>query len=33
MTIDVGSRPATLVIAGLTRFTTETAPYHLEISQ
>ena len=32
MTIDIGSRPATLVISGLTRFTTEPAPYHLEIS-
>ncbi len=32
MTISVGARPATLVISGLTRFTTEPAPYHLEIS-
>lgn len=32
LAIRVGSRPATVVIAGLTRYTTETAPYHLEVS-
>lgn len=30
-TIDVGASPAVLAISGLTRFTTVSAPYHLEI--
>jgi hypothetical protein len=33
VTVTVGARPATLVIAGLTRYTTQTAPYRVEVSQ
>ena len=32
LTVTVGSQPATVVISGLTRFTDEKAPYHLDIS-
>jgi immune inhibitor A len=32
LTITVGARPATLVISGMTRYTTEPAPYHVTIS-
>ena len=32
MTVEVGSSPAYLVISGLTRFTTEPAPFHIQIT-